>query len=257
MNANDDYRHDDHDEDDYRYDEDGCRHDEDDRRHDDFAAADAADAVDETDDADEEDVLDLGLAAFYEEMDERSCREFDEAVERDRRRAERARIEDMRAVDRMQRGARRRALPSYDGDIPLAVRDESLHYHVQLCFEHEYTDAYIRNLVMQICRTICAAVEVMRARQTGSSLAKYVRPECIRRIETMRSVLEGNPDQLPAPALRLRYAPVMPRLVHAMMLNEQTLEISIHITLGATPHCGNMRLVRHGSRWVCDMIDLG
>lgn len=212
---------------------------------------------DEFDDADDAEVLDLGLAAFYEEMDERSCREFDEAVERDRRRAERARIEDMRAVGRMQRDTRRRTLPSYDGDIPLAVRDESLHYHVQLCFEHEYTDAYIRNLVMQACRTVCAAVEVMRARQTGSSLAKYVKPECIERIETMRSVLAGNPSLLPEPALRMRYAPVMPRLVHAMMLNEGTLEISIHISLGATPHCGNMRLVRQGARWVCDMMDLG
>lgn len=212
---------------------------------------------DEFDEADNAEVLDLGLAAFYEEMDERSCREFDEAVERDRRRAERARIEDLRAVGRMQRDARRRPLPSYDGDIPLAVRDESLHYHVQLCFEHEYTDAYIRNLVMQVCRTACAAIEVMRARQSGSSLAKYVKPECIRRIETMRSVLAGNPNLLPAPALKMRYAPVMPHLVHAMMLNEETLEISLHISLGATPHCGNMRLVRQGARWVCDMIDLG
>ncbi|MEE0653512.1 Rv3235 family protein [uncultured Bifidobacterium sp.] len=209
-----------------------------------------------TGDNNDDEVLDLGWSKLYEEMDEESRKEFDADVRRDCERARLARIADLKAIERMKRCAAQ-VLPYFDGEIPLAVPGESLRYHVQLCFMHEYADSYIHNLIMQICRTLCSAIEVMRARQSGSSLAKYMQPECIERIEMMRSVLTCDPRTLPEPVLRMRYAPVMPTLVHVMMLSETVMEVSIHLTIGGKHHCGNMRLVRVGSRWMCVLMDLG
>lgn len=80
-------------------------------------------------------------------------------------------------------------LPSFDGVIPLQSSSEPARYRVVSCLSRTFNAEQVHELVMHVCRVTCVAIEILRRRQPSRILAKFAEPECIERLEYMRSLL--------------------------------------------------------------------
>ena len=56
---------------------------------------------------------------------------------------------------------------------------------------------------------------------------------------------------------KLRYLPVVPRMMSGMFINPTTFEISTHLTIGVQNYWSNIVLRQMGCRWLCTMTDIG
>lgn len=148
-------------------------------------------------------------------------------------------------------------LPSFDGVIPLQSSSEPARYRVVSCLSRTFNAEQVRELVMHVCRVTCVAVEILRRRQPSRILAKFAEPECIERLEYMRSLLSDYMEELAVLHKRHIYPPVEFVWLNGVLTSECKLDISLGMRVGAQTHVGGLVFERKRGRWICMMVDIG
>ena len=147
----------------------------------------------------------------------------------------------------------RSPLPTVDGFLFIELSTQPIPYHIAYCYAGVVDQELCHMLARQSCRIACMAKDVTRGRLPRSKLRRFVTPQCSARLLTMSDLIGRDADQAGG-QLGL---PVIPQMVSGMMITPERIESAVHLTVGADHHWVNLSMRYIGSRWLCDMADVG
>lgn len=101
------------------------------------------------------------------------------------------------------------------------------------------------------------SADIMRGQLHAGKLRRAVTGPCLKKLETMAYLLDNHMQSNPELKAKLRYLPVVPRMMSGMFINPTTFEISTHLTIGVQNYWSNIVLRQMGCRWLCTMTDIG
>ena len=130
-------------------------------------------------------------------------------------------------------------VPSLDGYVIIESSDVPVPYHITSCGAGSINAAQGHSLAVSSARIAC---------MTGP---------CLKKLETMAYLLDNHMQSNPELKAKLRYLPVVPRMMSGMFINPTTFEISTHLTIGVQNYWSNIVLRQMGCRWLCTMTDIG
>lgn len=151
----------------------------------------------------------------------------------------------------------RRSLPSYDGFIVVELAKDPVPYHVACCFESDWSPEDCHALMMSTCRMACNTTDIVRGRMQFGRIKQLMTASCIKKLETMTYLMDAEMRERPDLKIRLHYLPVIPHMIHGMLVNANTLEMTVYLSIGPDDYWANLVLKRMGSRWMCTLADVG
>lgn len=151
----------------------------------------------------------------------------------------------------------RRPLPCFDGFIVVELAKEPVPYHVACCFESDWNPDDCHALMMSTCRMACNTTNIVRGRMPFGRIKQVMTPSCIKKLETMTYLMDTEMRDSPDLKVRLHYLPVIPRMIHGMLVSASTLEMTVYLSIGPDDYWANLVLKRMGSRWMCTLADVG
>lgn len=148
-------------------------------------------------------------------------------------------------------------VPSLDGYVIIESSDVPVPYHITSCGAGSI-NAAPGPFAGGIVRPHSMHVRRHHARTAACGQAQTaVTGPCLKKLETMAYLLDNHMQSNPELKAKLRYLPVVPRMMSGMFINPTTFEISTHLTIGVQNYWSNIVLRQMGCRWLCTMTDIG
>lgn len=129
--------------------------------------------------------------------------------------------------------------------------------HITSCGAGSINAAQGHSLAVSSARIACMSADIMRGQLHAGKLRRAVTGPCLKKLETMAYLLDNHMQSNPELKAKLRYLPVVPRMMSGMFINPTTFEISTHLTIGVQNYWSNIVLRQMGCRWLCTMTDIG
>lgn len=148
-------------------------------------------------------------------------------------------------------------VPSLDGYVIVESSDVPVPYHITSCGAGSINAAQGHSLAVSSARIACMSADIMRGQLHAGKLRRAVTGPCLKKLETMAYLLDNHMQSNPELKAKLRYLPVVPRMMSGMFINPTTFEISTHLTIGVQNYWSNIVLRQMGCRWLCTMTDIG
>ena len=148
-------------------------------------------------------------------------------------------------------------VPSLDGYVIIESSDVPVPYHITSCGAGSINAAQGHSLAVSSARIACMSADIMRGQLHAGKLRRAVTGPCLKKLETMAYLLNNHMQLNPELKAKLRYLPVVPRMMSGMFINPTTFEISTHLTIGVQNYWSNIVLRQMGCRWLCTMTDIG
>lgn len=167
-------------------------------------------------------------------------------------------------------GQIRRDGGSIDAQVMLGISRFPVLIHVARVSEEDMADEECVR-VSSVAGTIaCIAVDVVRGRLSVEGLYKFMTAPTVSKLVLLESLLHQDRQKKESGladseiyanrrthAFLCRHMPVVPRRIHAMVVNPRRMNVVVSFSIGTELCWGSMRWQRMGGRWLCDYCDLG
>ncbi|NMM94313.1 hypothetical protein [Bifidobacterium oedipodis] len=148
-------------------------------------------------------------------------------------------------------------LPSYDGFIIIELSERPVRYHIQPLFVGAATPQECHTMAMAACRIACLAADAIRGRYNVERFARSMTRPCMERLQVMQELLDTHMLSHPDMKARFCYLPTVPTFIEGMLISNDTIEMTVLMTIGSEPLRVNLKFRYVGSRWMCSFADLG
>ena len=129
-----------------------------------------------------------------------------------------------------------------DGVLAVAFGTGAVPYRISVGFRSDLDREQFHAAAMRTCQLACMAADMIRGRDVPATMARVVSASC-RGDEELRR--------------RMCKPPVVPRLVHGMLVSPTRFEMAVCLGIGSEGYCSSVVLSLMGSRWVCVLADFG